>query len=293
MIRSWNSHAKMPTPILRTLQKKWPDVRITVRNHCPERADPSLSTMDEALLSCPQLAALEYEIVDSNDVHAELKQLLGLLQAGAHCRSLRIDTRKAGVDNTGTPLWHHLEFTLPSLEDVAIVSNAHNGTDYHLYSLISFLMRIQNLRKLEVPFWSYDFPLVPDNFRNLRHLRTSIGTCDGHEIASLGFFLQSDAVELHGLFVEDMGLCMASREESSHMWRALQKQRHSLRELMMPMSQSNRCKHYYQKYLSIDFMMAISEEFTALERLGLDIPLAPQGRLSESGEIQVRKLALK
>jgi hypothetical protein len=249
--------------------------------------------MDEALLSCPQLVALEYTIIDSNDVSAELKQLLVLLQAGAHCKSLRIDTRRAGVNDRSAPFRHDFEFTLPSLEDVAIISNAHNGRDYHPYSLICFFMQRQNLRKLEVPFWTYDFPLHPDKFRNLRYLRTSVERCDGHEVASLGFFLESDAVALHGLYVEDMSLCIMSGREPSHLWRALQKQRHSLRELMMPMSQSRRSHHYSQKYLSINYMVAISEEFTALERLGLDIPLAAEGALSASEETQVRILTTK
>lgn len=248
-----------------------------------------MSPVHEALLSCPQLVGLEYAVVDSNNADSELKQLLDLLQAGAHCRALRIDTRKAGESNNNSS-WNSLKFALPSLEDIAIISKGNNTRNYNPFPLICSLMGSQNLKRLDVPFWSYSFPRCHD-FRNLRYLRTSITACDPHDVSSLCFFLESDTIKLHGLFIGDMSL-ETSLKTSSQLWPAIQKQQHSLRELTLPMSQGNRSKHYYRKYLDIDYMVAISETFTALERLGLDIPLTPE-EVSSDYEIQVRIIYCK
>jgi hypothetical protein len=284
MIRSWYPHAQIPTSIFRILQTTMPDARITVRNHHREHAYPSLSVMDEALLSCPQLVDLEYVIDDVDDVGSELRQLLKLLQAGGHCRSLRIDTRKAGYQSD--PLWNGFNVALPSLEDVILTSRAQNGSHYNPFSVADTLIRSRNLRRLELPFWTYSLPQAHGNYRNLRFLRVSTGTCDGHELASLCFLLKSDQVELQGLFIEDMSLGM------DQLWPTLQKQQHSLRTLALPMSQGNRSKHYYRRFLGVGSLVAISKTFTALDRLALDVPLALEGGPSDP-EFQVSILHLK
>jgi hypothetical protein len=261
-----------------------PDARITVRNYHREHAYPSLSVTDEALLSCPQLVDLEYVIDDVDDVGSELRQLLKLLQAGAHCRSLRIDTRKAGYQSD--QLWNGFNVALPLLEDVILISKAQNGLHYNTFSVANTLIRGRNLRRLELPLWTYSLPQAYGNYRNLRFLRVSTGHCDGHELASLCFLLKSDEVELQGLFIEDMSLGM------DQLWPALQKQQHSLRALALPMSQRNRSKHYYRRFLGVGSLVAISKTFTALDRLALDVPLALEGGPSDP-EFQVSLLHLK
>jgi len=96
-------------------------VKIKVHRHHRANAEACVTRLDRLLYACPQLVELDYKIIDGQDVSADLKQLLGFLQIGAHCKSLRIDLVQAAPCFDRIP-WDDVQFTLPSLEDVAIIS---------------------------------------------------------------------------------------------------------------------------------------------------------------------------
>lgn len=227
--------------VLRILQRISSDVKIKVRRHHRANAETCVTRLDRPLLVCPPLVELEYTIIDSKDIYSDLKQLLGFLQFGAHCKSLRIDLTQAGQSFDRDP-WDDVQFTLPSLETVAIISKG-LGDELYRYdpsSLTWHIVDCQNLKRLETPHWvsfyGYNSPCHHDNFRNLRYFRTNIGEISGFEDSYLCSFLKNDALELYGLYIEDW-LPEQGPREGRQFWSAVRKQRHSLRELFLPSRQ--------------------------------------------------------
>lgn len=258
--RSWHSRLYMPMAILKTLQAERPEAEISVYNY---RDQSVPGVYDKSLLSCPQLVSLEYIVADSEDVTLEIKDLLDLLQVGSHCRSLKIDLSRSSRAQDRTREWTEYTPSVHFIEDVTCTTPVNHN--YSPFEIIYALIKESNLRSLNVPFWNNSFPVSNDRFQNLRYLHADISTCDPHDISSLGFFLRSEKLKLHGLSLVDTST-MVDRGDQ-WLWQSLQTQK-SLKELMLPLLPS--CGIQTK---TINQLAAISESFKDLERLGTHIPL--------------------
>lgn len=259
-----------------------------VRNHDRQRENSPPDTMDMTLLSSPQLVSLDYTLFSDFDP-PEVEQLAEALTAGAHCKSLRVHIG-AG--------WHELPTghfssegsvgevtnpTFPLLEEFSIIMRPDSRYSHDPYRLLRGCIEATSLKRLDLDdsCTLEIFGELVGRTPNLRYLRFGVPG-ELHVNDSVTSFLDS-LVDLCGLNINNIG------RHTNILWPFIQKHRHSLKELIL---RPTKRSHWGRLKLAIDYLQVISENFTALEHLGFDIPFA-SSTSSPDDDTHVRVLISK